>query len=44
MFDELVNVGLSLADQLNALITGYATGALVILALAVVGLVREWRR
>jgi len=44
MSDELVNVGLSLADQLNALITGYATGALVILLLIVVGLVWELRR
>ena len=44
MSDELLNIGLSLADQLNALITGYATGALVILLLIVVGIAREARR
>ena len=33
-----------LLEQLNALITGYAIGALVVLLLAVVGIAREVRR
>ena len=44
MLDEFVNLGVGLEYQLARLIAGYGYGVLVVILLAMIGIVRQWRK
>ena len=44
MLDEFVNLGVGLEYQLARLIVGYGYGVLIVILLAAIGIVRQWRK